>query len=141
MVIRWLIFVFTVLIALLYLSGVFYFWEPDDIKKGSPAYYLKLPKEVREFDYYQSIDDVTFSYRVADGVKPTIISAKFMQNTPFYSFRHQLVKAGFQCQGIAESLSIRCAGKYVDGRVSFIIRRLKNEASEVEATFVGVGDS
>ncbi|GLQ71837.1 hypothetical protein [Vibrio penaeicida] len=141
MVIRWLIYVFSVSIAFLYLSGVFYFWEPDDIKKGSFTYYLKLPKEVREFSCYQSINDVTFTYRVADGLKPAIITAKFIQNISLYTLRYKLLKDGFHCKGIDGSTSIRCSGKYVDGVVSLMIQRLVGVGLEVEATFIGVGES
>lgn len=141
MVIRWLIFTFSVSITLLYLSVVFYFWEPDDIRKDSFTYYLKLPVEVRESEYYQSINDVTFIYRVADGLKPTIITAQFILNTSLDSFRYKLLKDGFHCKDVDGSDSIICSGKYVDGMVSLMIQRLVGVGLEVEATFIGVGDS
>ncbi|MDP2570977.1 hypothetical protein Q8W40_02195 [Vibrio penaeicida] len=118
----------------------FYEWEPGDFKSNTFAYKFKVDEKIKGYEFHTEEGSITFSFYASDGLKPTIVTARYGLNISLQSFKNQLIQNSYQCEDIEKNISSKCAKDYYGGRISLIIEQLTGIGVEVEAAFVGVGD-
>lgn len=104
-----------VFLASLWLAWKFYFWEPKHVGRRSIAFVLKAPTVLRNHPAWQATTEPRFSFRSADGLKPSVASIGYESKLSTAAIKRRLQKLGFECEAGSASDTQLCQRDTDDG--------------------------
>jgi len=92
-----------------FLSLKWYLWEPDNIKKGSLVYMLKVPDIAKNYPLWEADDSLEYDVNAADGLKPRTTVIRYNSLLSQDALHKILLDKGYSCKryGRDETLSCR----------------------------------
>lgn len=99
----------TGLFALVVLATVFgslkwYFWEPSNFHSESLAFRFKVDDAVKRFPLFAPESDPTYTLRIADGVKPSLTLVQYATTLNLQELQETVEAQGFTCEQSNEKL-------------------------------------
>ncbi len=109
------------------------FWEPKEFEKGSWAYISKVPKDIKEFEAIKPDSAATYSYYMAEGVKPEVIVQEYTSKESVAKLKNYFNSLNLDCYFKGNSNT--CLGYYKEMRVYVILKPIKNTKKKVQVEF------
>ena len=90
------------IIFVIFLSLKWMFWEPSDIPKNSLTYYLKVPKPVKEFPLWGTVNTPVYDVRYADGEKKSVTIIHYTSSLNQQDLLEKARNLAFRCRQLIE---------------------------------------
>ena len=114
------------------------FWAPSDIQRNSLIYYLKVPKHVKEFPLWGTVNTPLYDVRYADGEKKSITVIDYTSSLNQQDLLKIARNLAFRCRQQAKEKMV-CEKKTEIGQSIEMDFVKPNEANYFRITVVFIG--
>lgn len=124
---------------LLFASLKWSFWEPGNVKHDSLTYKLKTNEEIKNFPIFDATNSPLYDYRIADGVKPSIVVQKYESSLNLLEVQDKLTSLGFSCEYYKSEKFVTCDRLDNKKREKSLVANHLNKGTRtrVEMAFIG----
>ncbi|KLV05493.1 hypothetical protein ABT56_10970 [Photobacterium aquae] len=114
------------------------FWEPSEFEEGSIIFELKIPGVIKDFNAIGAKSSPKYKYRIADGVKPSIITMSYCSSSSIRKISAYFENVGLKCENSVDFHGTKCTGIY-EGYYMLALLSSEDNCVDVYASFEGEG--